>query len=396
MTLSNKHRSSVQGRVTEDPAVAEDPLETVLLADANDDRRRYLAELLQEENYATAEVNQGSKALHHLRDVKIAAAVVDGDLADMTALELVRAGRRACVPVIVHSAAGNVRDAVAAMKAGAWHYLGGPIVRRELVETLAAAVAARHDWVKRREGQRQAKKAADFAMLARRAVHAFSDMLVMIIGYSELLGFDSPHDSVAAFYASQINHAGRRAFSSSHELLVVGREPCPEIYDLDLNPTVQRLERLLRPLFRESIDIVTCLEPRLGLVRADPIQIDQLLIDVLLNARDAMAKDGDRLTIATCNFTLDQPRPQYPGVPPGEYVLLSVADTGCGMDEHVRSRLFEPYFTTKEHGTGLGLIAVDTIARRFGGYVAVDSAPKAGTTFTILLPCVQDKERGGG
>jgi two-component system, cell cycle sensor histidine kinase and response regulator CckA len=160
---------------------------------------------------------------------------------------------------------------------------------------------------------------------------------------------------------------------------------------LDLNQVIWEAHKLLRRLVPADIDIVPLLHPALGRVKADPGQIQQILINLLINARDAMPQGG-KVTIETANMEFDESYcGQHPGVQPGTHVLLTVRDTGCGMGAETRSHIFEPFFTTKEQGkgTGLGLSTIYGIVKQSGGRLDVESSLGKGTAFRIYLPCVE-------
>jgi CheY-like chemotaxis protein len=167
---------------------------------------------------------------------------------------------------------------------------------------------------------------------------------------------------------------------------------------LDLNALVAQTEKMLRRLIRADIELTMVLEPTLGSVMADAGQIDQVLVNLIVNARDAMP-NGGAVTLATRNATVTPEfAQQHPGITAGKYVVLTVTDTGCGMDEVTKARIFEPFFTTKEvgKGTGLGLAMVHGIVTQSGGFIEVDSAPGRGTRFQVYLPRVSGPTTEGG
>jgi CheY-like chemotaxis protein len=186
----------------------------------------------------------------------------------------------------------------------------------------------------------------------------------------------------------EVQNAAGCAAALTRQLLAFGRKQMMRPVPLDLNLVSRTLETMLRRILGEDIEMVLHLAPDLGLVRADANQIEQVLMNLVVNARDAMP-EGGLLTIETHNAQIEESSPAGPAGPkPGQYVQLTVSDTGCGMDENVRSRLFEPFFTTKRKGkgTGLGLSTVYGIVTQSGGDISVRSEPGKGTTFKILLP----------
>ena len=223
-------------------------------------------------------------------------------------------------------------------------------------------------------------------------------MLTAILGSVELLLLDTPPDAPTREELDIIRDASARAQDLIRQLLAFSARQVLQPRVLDLNRLVGDVNKMLRRLIGEDVELVSALAPDRGAVRADAGQIEQALVNLAINARDAMPSGG-RLTIETANAEIPEAegRP-YGEVPPGRYVTLRVTDTGHGMDAETQAHIFEPFFTTKPHGkgTGLGLATVYGIARQSGGHVTVDSAPGKGSTFRIYLPRVDEPLEAAG
>ncbi|HEX9112581.1 MAG TPA: ATP-binding protein, partial [Terriglobales bacterium] len=240
---------------------------------------------------------------------------------------------------------------------------------------------------------RQAQKMEAVGRLAGGIAHDFNNLLMVISGYSEFLLERLGPDPRLRGPAQEISNATQRATSLTRQLLAFSRKQMLAPKILDLNEVVTENLKMLTRMIGEDIDLVMVPSSALGAVRADPGQIDQVIMNLAVNARDAMP-EGGRLTIETANVSLDEnfARTHAP-LAPGEYIMLAISDTGIGMDVDTQSRMFEPFFTTKgAKGTGLGLSTVYGIVKQSGGYIFVESQPHHGTTFRAYFPRVDARD----
>ncbi len=238
------------------------------------------------------------------------------------------------------------------------------------------------------EQLRQAQKMEAVGRLAGGIAHDFNNLLTAVVGYSDLILSRLPENDPVRREVESIRKAGERASSLTRQLLAFSRRQVLQPRRLDLNGVVSAMEEMLRRLIGEDVLLVTVLPENLWAVRADPGQIEQVIVNLALNSRDAMP-EGGTLIIETANVELGESCVhRHETVKPGSYVMLAVSDTGTGMDESTMSHIFEPFFTTKEvgKGTGLGLATVYGIVKQSGGYVWPCSEPEHGTTFKVYLP----------
>jgi nitrogen-specific signal transduction histidine kinase/FixJ family two-component response regulator len=239
----------------------------------------------------------------------------------------------------------------------------------------------------------RASKMESIGRLAGGVAHDFNNILTGIIGHTEMLLEQSGQHTTIHNKLGKVRDLSNRATQLTRQLLAFGRRQPMQLSILNLNDLVEEVSKMFQRVLGEDIQLELRLAPKLGSVLADPDQIEQTLMSLAINARDAMP-NGGRLTIETANVRLDQEYAgQHHNVQPGPHVMFSVSDTGCGMSPEVLSHLFEPFFTTKPpgKGTGLGLASVYGIVQQHKGSIEVQSRPNAGATFRIFLPRVRGK-----
>jgi signal transduction histidine kinase len=306
------------------------------------------------------------------------------------------------VPFILVSAVVSEDMAVAAMKAGAHDYIMkrnlarlAPAIERELHEaqTRVARKVAEEALRQSEEQLRQAQKLEAVGRLAAGVAHDFNNFLTAITGHSELLLRQMGADDPLRKSAEQIEKVAYMAATLTRQLLTFCRKQVIEPRVLELNMVIRDTERMLRLLIGDDIEFSTSLDPAAGHIKADPGQIEQIIMNLAVNARDAMP-NGGKLTVTTAKIIRDKNHLTHlPGLDAGDYVMMAIADTGTGMNEHVKSHLFEPFFTTKPlgQGTGLGLATCFGIVKQNTGHIEVHSELGSGTTFELYFPQVQPK-----
>ena len=305
------------------------------------------------------------------------------------------------LPVVVLSALGDDQTAVEAVRRGAQDFLvKGRVDRDVVVRALRHAVERKHAERALRESEtererlqdqlRQAQKMEAVGRLAGGVAHDFNNLLTAILGYGELMKRRLERGSPLQRNVDEILKAGDKASALVAQLLAFSRKQVLQPKVINLNTVTLDIEKMLRRVIGEDIRLVTVLEERLGQVRADPGQVEQVILNLAVNARDAMPRGGS-LVIETANVELPESYARdHVGVRAGPHVLLGVTDTGTGMDRETLDHIFEPFFTTKGpgQGTGLGLATVYGIVAQSGGHVFAYSEPGRGTSFKVYFPRV--------
>ena len=263
----------------------------------------------------------------------------------------------------------------------------GPLVTKEgtVVSSTIVDITVRK---KMEERLQLSQRMEAIATLAGGIAHDFNNLLGVIQGCSEALAEELPPNHPASRKVELVRKAATSAADLARQLLAFGRKQILQLKVIEPKEIVSGMESMLRRLIGENIDLAVTMEPAVGCISADPGQVEQVLVNLAANARDAMP-NGGRLSIEVCNAELDEAyKKQHPPVVPGPYVMIAVSDTGCGMDRKTQSQIFDPFFTTKElgKGTGLGLATVYGIVKQSSGYIWVYSEVGQGTVFKVYLP----------
>lgn len=397
----------------------------ILVIDDDVAQLKTLADILALEDLQPICCQTGQAALAASRRSEVNVAILDLRLPDVEGLQLLKQLKQNNpeIKVIINTAYASLDTALAAINEEAFAYVRkmgnveellahihraihlhlakySGVLEKEVEKRTQELVQANEDLrnqiIERQrleEKLRQAQKMEAVGRLAGGIAHDFNNLLTVINGYTEiLLQRHRSTNAAPAQELEQIRRAGERAASLTRQLLAFGRQQILQPEILDLNQVVAEIDKMLRRLIGEDIELIIRSQPDLGLVKADLGQVEQVIMNLAINARDAMP-DGGQLIIETANAYLDQTytRAQIDVLLPGPYTLLKVSDTGVGMDAHTISHLFEPFFTTKEvgKGTGLGLATVYGIVTQSGGHLRVESRPGQGTSFKIYLPQVE-------
>ena len=309
----------------------------------------------------------------------------------LSALEIVR-DKCPAIPLILVSGSLGEERAIDSLKSGATDY-----VLKQRLSRLVPAVRRAMSEVEERAEHRllekqfvEAQKMEVLGHLAGGVAHDFNNILAVIMGYSDLLMRELGADDQSSKYAEEITHAAKRAAGLTRQLLVFSRKQAVQPMVLDLNEVVRDLDKMLRRIIDEHIEMKVELGKQVGRIKADSGQVGQVLMNLIVNARDAMP-NGGKITIQTsCKRVVADDACVTQGVTPGDYTILTISDTGTGMTDEVKARIFEAFFTTKPQGkgTGLGLATCQTIVKQSGGHIEIFSELGRGTTFKIYFPQV--------
>src|SRR5580658_9080867 len=369
----------------------------ILVVDDLEGNVRLLEGMLRVAGYTSVESTTNSKTVCELhRQNHYALILLDLQMPGMDGFQVMeglKSMEAGCyLPVLVITA--HPHQKLPALKAGAKDFVSKPFDLAEVLLRVHNMLEARlqHLEAEMRTVQAEGRfiesqKVDAIGQLAAGVAHDFNNIIGIVIGYSELLMERIGPDADLRSELEAIRSAGVRAAGLTRQLLIFSRKQTVQLVVLDINEVVTDLDGLLQRLMLENVEVSILLGKRIGRVRADSGYIGQVLINLVVNARDAMPHGG-KLTIATSNATLDENYARtHTGVNSGEYVMLSVSDTGTGMTDEVKAHLFEAFFTTKPRGrgTGLGLATCLTIVQQSGGHIGVYSEVGLGTTFKIYF-----------
>lgn len=372
----------------------------ILIAEDNRFYRIALENTLKEWGYQVVAAGNGSEALDILQQPHAPQiAILDWMMPGVDGPEVCRRIRGVARPqptyIILLTARDGRDNIITGLKSGADDYIAKPFDSEELRARLQVGlriVGLQNNLAQRvKELEDALSGAQKFEALGRLAggvAHDFNNLLTVILGSADLMLSDRAQQMPAIDMLEMVRQSAERGAALTRQLLAFSRKQVLAPVVLDLNRLIRNVEKILCRLIGEHIELTTTLAPSVHPVCADPGQIEQVLMNLVVNARDAMP-DGGTLNIETANAELDgNARPGQATLPAGPYAVMKVTDTGCGMDEHTLRRIFEPFFTTKEvgRGTGLGLATVYGIVKQSDGAVHVDSTPGKGTCFTIYLP----------
>jgi len=376
-----------------DPMAQKEPV--VLVVDDDNTIRMLTRAALEQAGFKVEEAADGIEALSVCEKVRPDMVLLDilmpGKDGFIVCTELRQRPECALTPIIMMTALEDLDSINLAYNLGATDFITKPINWTILCHRLRYILRATQEAMVRKHMEEQlyqSQKMEAVGRLAGSVAHDFNNVLTVILGHVDILlmSLEDNHDLYQQ--AEEIRQGVELATSITRQLLVFSRKKPIQPTHINLNKLVEQQTKMLRRLMGKDIDLLTALNPETGNVLADPGQMEQVIMNLVINARDAMPRGG-RLTIETTPVYLDDGFcKQHVGITPGPYIMLAVSDTGTGIDPEIREHIFEPFFTTKgpEKGTGLGLFSVFGIIKQINGHISVQSEPNLGTTLKIYLP----------
>lgn len=375
----------------------------ILLVDDRLDGLITMEAVLRAPNYILVKAQSGVEALAHLKEQDFAVILLDVQMPGMdgfqTAAKIKDIPRARGTPIIFVTAINKDPFYIyQGYHAGAVDYIFKPFEPYVLQSKVAVfadlyqqkiQIQKQADEIQIKEAElSQARKLEVVGRLAGGVAHDFNNLVTGILGLSHDVWMSLEPEDPRRSDLDEIIKAANRAFSLTKQLLAFGRRQMISPQIVDINVVILDINKMLRRLIGEDIDIKTRLNSRMSMVRVDPVQLEQIILNLALNARDAMPHGGT-LTLTTSNYEVSEST-SHAELLPGHYVVLQIADTGCGMDAEVLSHIFEPFFSTKDKdkGTGLGLATVYGIVKQNRGHITVQSDKNKGTTFEIALPYI--------
>jgi signal transduction histidine kinase len=365
--------------------------ERVLVAGFPDRLREQLAGLLQEEHFDVIKVDQSRDALAWFQTRLVDVAIVEAALFEGFIMDHMQHSFPVPpLPIVVCRSTPPYPVPDRTSEPQGLVVLAKPFTKRDLLAAMTCAHQGysymSHD--RDPEPQNQPTQRLEFfGRLAAGAVHDFNNLLTVILGAGEILAANLPADDSQRIFVEQIQQAAQKGATLIHQLKALSKNQLPHPRLINLNQIVDKMNNLIHHLMGRNIALDFDLRDGLDFIEADPGQMEQVIMNLVLNARDAMP-GGGTLRLSTSNLTLTQPLQAGEAIPAASYVVLTVSDNGMGMDEHTLTHLFEPFFTTKgpSRGSGLGLVNVHSIVKGCGGHIAVSSKVHQGTSFNLFFP----------
>jgi signal transduction histidine kinase len=383
----------------------------ILIVDDDQSTRKSLSLIFRKKGYQVEMAGTGRQALKKVQGKIFNLALLDIKLPDIDGVELLAPMKKIQpdMAVIMVTAYASVETAILALNQGASFYITKPLNMDEVLSTIKEVLEKQRLVIENRlllqkiqqeftqrkqleEQMRHAQKMEAVGRLAGGVAHDFNNLLTVIIGNCQLMMTDLDQKDPLYKLAEQIEQACNRAESLTRQLLAISRKQVLQPKVLNINHVVGKMEKMLKRLIREDIALVILPDPEIGHIRADRGQVEQVFLNLVVNAKDAMPKGG-KLTIRTKNIQLKESLNwEDMIIPIGSYIMISVSDTGFGMDKETMTYIFDPFFTTKKEGegTGLGLSTVYGIVKQSGGYINVYSEPGKGTTVKIYFPVTDE------